>query len=502
MANEEHLEVLRQGVKVWNQWRRDNRELRPDLSQANFSQLNLRETDFSNVDLRRADFCGADLRDANLRNAYLFAANLRDAILIKADLRETTLTFANLTFANLIFANLSDAILFRTDLRNASLSYASLRNAYLSYADLRNASLSYADLRVATLRDAILSDTILIKADLRYADLSYVNLRNAILSDAILSSTNLSDANLSYANLIGASLFTARLINTNLDKANLTGAHVWEIQRAGWSIKGVICEYIYWNRYPNEKNEYAFGEFERLFAEQTKIRLSYKNGISLAEIATLPALIQHLADMQGCTLRFVSIHESSGGAVVELAIEDTAEKSSQDITAIKRAIEESAKQDIETLRQAMIGKEYEIKLLNGKVEGLKDAITHILKEHKGETIMGDKYEISGQAGAVGRNAHAHHNTFNQQVNHSDQSIDLVALASELAQLRLAIAAKQDSSTQAAIAIGEVAKAELAAIEKDTPKVIEHLKAAGKWTLDFARDIGKDVVAEAIRQAMG
>jgi hypothetical protein len=29
-----------------------------------------------------------------------------------------------------------------------------------------------------------------------------------------------------------------------------------------------------------------------------------------------------------------------------------------------------------------------------------------------------------------------------------------------------------------------------------------LKAAGKWAMDFAREIGKDVVVAAIKQAMG
>jgi hypothetical protein len=28
------------------------------------------------------------------------------------------------------------------------------------------------------------------------------------------------------------------------------------------------------------------------------------------------------------------------------------------------------------------------------------------------------------------------------------------------------------------------------------------KAAGKWTMDFAKEIGKDVVVEAIKVAMG
>jgi hypothetical protein len=63
-------------------------------------------------------------------------------------------------------------------------------------------------------------------------------------------------------------------------------------------------------------------------------------------------------------------------------------------------------------------------------------------------------------------------------------------------------AKQDSSPHAAIAIGEVAKAEIDTTEKNTPKVIEHLKAAGQWTLDFAKSIGKDVVVAAIKKAMG
>jgi hypothetical protein len=29
-----------------------------------------------------------------------------------------------------------------------------------------------------------------------------------------------------------------------------------------------------------------------------------------------------------------------------------------------------------------------------------------------------------------------------------------------------------------------------------------LKAAGKWTMDFAKEIGKDVVVAAIKQSMG
>jgi hypothetical protein len=32
MANPEHLQILKQGVVVWNQWRHENRGITPNLS--------------------------------------------------------------------------------------------------------------------------------------------------------------------------------------------------------------------------------------------------------------------------------------------------------------------------------------------------------------------------------------------------------------------------------------------------------------------------------------
>ncbi len=34
MANTEHLDILRQGVEAWNQWRQTHRDISPDLSHA------------------------------------------------------------------------------------------------------------------------------------------------------------------------------------------------------------------------------------------------------------------------------------------------------------------------------------------------------------------------------------------------------------------------------------------------------------------------------------
>lgn len=92
-------------------------------------------------------------------------------------------------------------------------------------------------------------------------------------------------------------------------------------------------------------------------------------------------------------------------------------------------------------------------------------------------------------------------TQNQQKNLS-QPIDFDILLPALSQLILALDAKQNKSTEERIAIGEVAQAEKAAQEKDESKVVKHLKSAGTWVLDTAKDIGVDIVTDLIKKQAG
>jgi hypothetical protein len=41
MADEEHLQILQQAVDVWNEWRKSNPELIPDLDGATLYEANL-----------------------------------------------------------------------------------------------------------------------------------------------------------------------------------------------------------------------------------------------------------------------------------------------------------------------------------------------------------------------------------------------------------------------------------------------------------------------------
>jgi hypothetical protein len=241
-----------------------------------------------------------------------------------------------------------------------------------------------------------------------------------------------------------------------------------------------------------------------LFATKTRIRLFYKDGVNPLEIASLPALIKHLQESHpGCNLRLDSIHDDAGGVVVELAMEDTRNRSPEQVKQLKAALETEAQQKVEYQRQALAEREkrLELEVAHKYLDAVINKLILRPTVHHGDLHM-DNYNISGQVGAVGPNAHAHDNTFSQIVSRLEQSTDLVALEKELSELRQAITTRKDSSPQAAVALGRVAEAEIAAREKNGAKVVEHLKAAGQWTLDFAKEIGKDVAVEAIKQSLG
>jgi hypothetical protein len=66
VANSEHLELLRQGVEVWNAWRIKEPSAEPDLSRADLSRMDLSRMDLSGAKLSGADLFGANLSGANL----------------------------------------------------------------------------------------------------------------------------------------------------------------------------------------------------------------------------------------------------------------------------------------------------------------------------------------------------------------------------------------------------------------------------------------------------
>jgi hypothetical protein len=114
---------LRRGPRAWNEWRAQNPDLIPNLTDI---ALALSERQMGPINGGPINFRQARLRRAFLRSATLTSANLEWADLSDADLRE-----ARLNNASLIGAELTDALLDHVDFAGADLTRANLGAASL-----------------------------------------------------------------------------------------------------------------------------------------------------------------------------------------------------------------------------------------------------------------------------------------------------------------------------------------------------------------------------------
>jgi hypothetical protein len=187
MANQEHLDILKQGVEVWNQWRCEYVHIRPSLTNVNLREANLRQFNF---------------RDTNFTRATLS----------KADLSEATLIGANLSMADLSM----------TQFTHATLSNAILRGANLYGSDLSETDLKGANFIEADLHEARLIRANLMGADLSGANLTGANLSNATLRRALLIGTNLTRATLTRCSVYGISVWNAELEGALQDSLIIT----------------------------------------------------------------------------------------------------------------------------------------------------------------------------------------------------------------------------------------------------------------------------------------
>jgi uncharacterized protein YjbI with pentapeptide repeats len=369
MANPEHLARLRMGIGPWNAWRSQHPDLDADLSGADLAKTDLTEFNLARANLAGADLSGTILRwcalkrvnlnSARLSEADLSSAELKWAILTGADLSSAVMNSADLSDARLDSAKLTRALLWEANLRKANLAGADLTGAYLHNASLGDCNLTKAtivetNLAAAGMVDSDLSGADLSRSDLTGAKLGGADLIAACLAGTNLSKTQLSDADLTDAILRGADLResdltiaklcradltgvdfrSATLQRANLNGANLTGARLWETQRAGWSITGVVCDCAFWDEQGKVPTQYAPGEFERLYSEQTSIELFYEGGVSTFELNTLPALLHHLASLNPqSNIRLKSIDETGGGARISISVGDADSQAVEKIKA-------------------------------------------------------------------------------------------------------------------------------------------------------------------------
>ncbi|MEN6560151.1 MAG: pentapeptide repeat-containing protein [Acidobacteriota bacterium] len=225
MADAGHIELVRDRLERWNDWRRKNTRIIPDLSGADLSEIDLAGANLARADLTAARLSGTNLSGANLSRARLFRADLSQADLSRANLFKTNLCQADLGGANLNRADLTSALLIRANLSGASLLDACLNDANLGQASLFRSRLD----------KAVLRRTSFFKSDLTGADFTGADLAGANFQEAVLEETSLVRANAAGANLCFATLLRANLEGAVLDNCAVYGASLWEVRTEGAS---------------------------------------------------------------------------------------------------------------------------------------------------------------------------------------------------------------------------------------------------------------------------
>src|SRR5260370_31446646 len=153
MSNSEHVDIiLDEGVATWNQWRKNNPDEEPDLSDVNFREEDLRGISRSEANPRGATLIGVSLSGANLIRADLFRADLREANLfrtnlLEADCREAKLNRASMVETDLRGANLTSCSIYGISVWNVQLHGASQSNLIIT--DPKEPVITVDDLKVA-----------------------------------------------------------------------------------------------------------------------------------------------------------------------------------------------------------------------------------------------------------------------------------------------------------------------------------------------------------------
>lgn len=244
MANQEHLNIFWQGADIWNQWRVGNPKIKPDLSYADLSGIDLSDSTFS------GDMSYANLSGSNLTKATFFSVNFSGAIFrktnfiksvfmlkkqftgmsvaahitthkVKFHLGNTDLSYVNLSDSNLTNCVFVNGVNFTgTRFEKAHIIEASFKEFNSEEIDLSGANLIELDLRSFKLKNYYLANCDLSKSDLSEMDLSNINFESVNLSNTKLVRVNLSNANLTKAILKNADLDQANLYYTKLNEAD------------------------------------------------------------------------------------------------------------------------------------------------------------------------------------------------------------------------------------------------------------------------------------------
>lgn len=158
MNRQEQLAMLKNGKERWNEWRREQPDVVPDLMAADLHGMILKQLDLRRARLHGANLVRADLFGSDLSGAQLSGANLSEVRAAHVNFSGADLRGCSLNWAFLVKAHLNGTRLNGTDLSAARFKGSSLVQADLTGALLKGTHLNHSDLTGADLSGAVIDE--------------------------------------------------------------------------------------------------------------------------------------------------------------------------------------------------------------------------------------------------------------------------------------------------------------------------------------------------------
>lgn len=131
MANLEHLEIFNRGPKIWNEWRKANPQIEPDLSESFiYPHFARKEKD---KQLRKGDITSSDPKNPfNFFRTNFYKSSFESAIFPGADMRECYLYESDFSAAGFPGADFSGSMIRKAYCRGTDFSNAKFVDCVLN----------------------------------------------------------------------------------------------------------------------------------------------------------------------------------------------------------------------------------------------------------------------------------------------------------------------------------------------------------------------------------
>lgn len=133
MSNPAHIDIFKQGPTVWNTWREENPNIKPDLSDINFeSDVHTYESFYDTPQFEDYDLSKMQLNRIVARNSHFF----------NCDFSGSHMSFSDLCFSSFQSCDFSSAVMAVTKIGSASFNSCDFTKSDLSYCSAEDTDFS------------------------------------------------------------------------------------------------------------------------------------------------------------------------------------------------------------------------------------------------------------------------------------------------------------------------------------------------------------------------